>query len=480
MQIKCGQCGTLHELETIEGMESVRCVHCGHSIGSLNMAVEPGYTVCEGRFDDDTEGFAQQARQALRERMLVVCAHCNARIRVSKRMAGQVIRCTSCSKELSVPDAAAEDQVDISYLISPSDIVMGQDPNAQKSWRTQTFHQRLIRRKRVQLGLKVLGGIILIVLVVSIIRQGIDSSESQMEYVGEESHERGYHSPDDNVAEKTEPASSTSETTAMAPVAPDAPTEPSLRLVGEPAWSAFASGGYYPARLGHLYCVLTVQLTSADDKPMRIDPTVSARLVLDNFDEKTLPCLGETVENTLLPVQAHRRNIELTAGDPATVHLLFEVPQTARRGTLQIHALGKLPVTLLVPDSPKTAPVGRFVEVAPRNLKVLLNDPVMAAIQSAPRQELRIRKNGSLLDVRIDEAEVIGQARSAGTGAYTVVLRHGPHSIEGALRFLPDGRRIILYLRDEPMHQMTYQRKQAADSNDPSAPDDDHPNFFGV
>lgn len=482
MQIKCGQCGTLHDLEKIPGVESVRCAHCGHAIGCLDMDTDPEGpgTVCEGRFDDDAEGFAAQAQEALRERMLVVCAHCNARVRVTKRLAGQVIHCTSCSKELRVPDAAAEDQVDISYLISPADVVMGQDPQKRMGWRKRaSLRRRLISKKRMQLALKLTGGLILAILVGSVIRRGADSRDR--DYLTREPFEDpppAATEPDEKSA-----ALQTTPPSAVVKTPPKTLPGPSVTLTGPAVFSTFASGGYYPAGPGRRYCTLSVRIQSPANKPLHFAPAEAARLVLD---DATYPCLGEAVPDAQLPLVAKQRKVKLSPAAAVTLHLLFELPARETRGTLRIDALGELEIPLPAPATGNTSPTGRFVEVAPRNLKVLLTDPVMAAIQSAARQELQIRQNGSLLDVRIPDAEVIGQARPVGKNVYAVVLRHGPHSIEGTLRLLPDGQRIVLYLRNAPMHQMTYRRKQNGDApatNDSTPPKDSNdrrPRFFGV
>ncbi|MBN1556352.1 MAG: hypothetical protein JXA11_16550 [Phycisphaerae bacterium] len=486
MQIKCGQCGTLHDLERIEGMQSVRCAHCGHAVDYLNLAEDPAGsgTVCEGRFDD-VDDFATQARQALRERMLVVCAHCGARIRVAKRLAGQLIHCTSCSKELHVPDTAAEDQVDISYLISPGDLVMGQDP------RTIPLRARASRRRRrqalrnhMQFALKMLAAVMLLALIASVVYHG--SSASNKDYLtpppssaDAERVEGAETTPPEQVVDTSPPP----EPKTTPPVAPAAPAGPVAALVDKPAWSAFAAGGYYPARPGRLYCTLGVKLQSSPDAPLKIKPADSVKLVRNDV---SYACLGEVVEDALLPVRARRRTIRLAPAEETTVRLLFVLPQRAGQATLHLDSMTPLTVTLPAPGRAQTPPEGQFVESPPRNLKVLLRDPVMAAIQSQARQELRIRRNGSLLDVRIDAAEVIGQARPTGPDAWAVVLRHGPHSIEGTLRFLPDGQRIILYLSDEPMHQITYRRKRPdetdanGESPSPNEEDDDAPRFFGV
>jgi hypothetical protein len=435
--------------------------------------VGPG-TVCEGRFDDDAEGFAVQARQALRDRMLVVCAHCSARIRVAKRLAGHVIHCTSCSKELRVPDTAAEDQVDISYLISPADIVMGQDPRRGMSrrQRARRRQRKFTSQKRFQLALKFAGALMFVFLVGSVIWRGTDSPAPEMDYISREPFD------EPEATTKTTPPEP-----APANIAPPTPAGPTASLAGDATFSPFASGGYYPAKPNRLYCVLPVRIQSSAEEPLRISPAGAARLKLDGV---SYACLGEFVPNTQLPLLARQRTVALPPHTATTLQLLFELPQKEHRGTLQLDSLGELAVTLPAPAPAKTSPAGRFVEVAPRNLKVLLDDPVMAAIQSTARQELLIRENGTLLDVRIPAAEVIGQARPVGANAYAVVLRHGPHSIEGTLRLLPDGRRIVLYLSNDPMHQMTYQRKISADTTpgETTSPtnneDKNQPRFFGV
>lgn len=488
MQIKCGQCGALHDLEWIEGMQSARCAYCGHAVVCLDLKTDPpSETVCEGRFADDEDDFARQARQALRERMLVVCAHCGARIRVAKRLEGQVIHCTACRGELRVPDTSAEDQVDIAYLISPSDLVMGRDPRAAGSWRARAAKRRRqrARRRRLQRALKAAVALLLAALVASVLWRGADSSDQPKRDLA-----RRDLSPTDKAGDL--PTARTEEgekgesalagpATAAATVSSAAAgrSSPAAALVGEPIWSVFASGGYYPARPDRLYCVVPVQLAAKEEAPQPFDPA-AAELVLA---ERVYSCLGEVVENAPLPLLARRRILRVSPVQPLLVRLLFELPSRPVRGTLRLGAFGDVVVQWEAPAPSQTVPVGAFEEEAPRNLKPLLEDPVMRAIQSTPRQVLRLERNGSLLDVRIDEADVIGQARRVAADRYAVVLRRGPHSLEGTLRVLPDGERIILYLREAPLHQVTYRRKAVPSSPGREAPPgepDDSPRFFGV
>ena len=40
-----------------------------------------------------------------------------------------------------------------------------------------------------------------------------------------------------------------------------------------------------------------------------------------------------------------------------------------------------------------------------------------------------------------------------------IQLRRGEHTLKCKLRFIDAGRRVILYLADEPFHQLTYERQ---------------------
>jgi hypothetical protein len=227
-----------------------------------------------------------------------------------------------------------------------------------------------------------------------------------------------------------------------------------VEIASPPTWHWFASGGYYPAPRQRLFCRLEARLR-AGGKPVRLEnhgPAVTLSL-----EGKTYPSLGEVVEEAFLPVRASRRTLHLPAGSEGTHVFLFELPAAGGTGQLQIEWLGRVEVTLPVPPEAGVPQEGEYVEALPRNLKPLLTDPVISAILSAPETTLQIRQDGKILRLRVTKANVVGRTRGAETSCREMVLHNGPHSLSGWLRALPD-QRIILYLGDAPMHQITYRR----------------------
>ena len=101
---------------------------------------------------------------------------------------------------------------------------------------------------------------------------------------------------------------------------------------------------------------------------------------------------------------------------------------------------------------------GSYKEKPPRNLKPLLRHPVMAAIQSAPRHRIVVRRSKEGFVVSIPEAAVEGKAKSLGGGLYKAVLKRSADALDCKLRLINGGRGLILYLSDAPFHQVTYER----------------------
>jgi hypothetical protein len=46
-----------------------------------------------------------------------------------------------------------------------------------------------------------------------------------------------------------------------------------------------------------------------------------------------------------------------------------------------------------------------------------------------------------------------------GQGLYAAVLKRGDSVLDAKLRLIDGGKRLILYLSDEPFHQITYDRQ---------------------
>ena len=118
-----------------------------------------------------------------------------------------------------------------------------------------------------------------------------------------------------------------------------------------------------------------------------------------------------------------------------------------------------------VPPRPASNVAGTYHEAPPRNLQPMLRDPVMAAIQSAPGHQIVVKEGETALAVSIPAASVSGTARPGDSGMYQAVLRNGAAELKCAMRMTQDGKGLILYLADQPFHQITYAREGRGSSS---------------
>jgi hypothetical protein len=142
--------------------------------------------------------------------------------------------------------------------------------------------------------------------------------------------------------------------------------------------------------------------------------------------------------------------------------LLFVVPSTLAHARLSVH-----PAEAMVdlPPAPKELPagaiVGTFVEKPPRNLQPLLRSPVMEALQGTPNQTLEVRqgKDKEGFEVSVPAAGVSGSVKAIRLGLYQGLLSAHDQTLMCKFRLAEEGKLLILYMSDEPFHQITYQKK---------------------
>ncbi len=236
--------------------------------------------------------------------------------------------------------------------------------------------------------------------------------------------------------------------------------------------STFGAGGYYPAALGRTYWKMTAEIKAAADP---ITFSAMGKDVQLAFGGKTVDSLGipdsDSAGASPLPRRARQETISIKPGQSRKVTLLFEVPVGISECEL---AIGKLKWPFRINSAaapiPAASLAGIFVEIAPRNLRPMLADPVMSAIQSAGQQELAVRPSGDGLDVEIPQARVTGRATPLGQDVYGVGLAYGEHKLAANLRFVDGGRTAILYLADKPFHQVTYVNRSASSTPKASPP----------
>lgn len=94
-------------------MTCVQCTNCGHEIlvGDSCDDLAAKENLFAGT-DESSEGFADQAQRALRERISITCSGCGEKMRLPMRMTGRKVRCKSCSKMLLIPNMEGNGQLD--------------------------------------------------------------------------------------------------------------------------------------------------------------------------------------------------------------------------------------------------------------------------------------------------------------------------------------------------------------------------------
>ena len=242
---------------------------------------------------------------------------------------------------------------------------------------------------------------------------------------------------------------------ATGPASPPKPVKPRCRiLAASPA--AFLDGGYFPAAPESVYWTITADV-SAGKEPLRFKAQGSDVMLV--FGEERFASLGlADGGGGVFPDRGRQAAISLEPRQARRISLLFQTPTGRNRGQLFIRGAIFEDIVLPARQDP-IAPeklAGRYVESPPRNLRPMLRHPVMAAIQAAVPQEVVLAPEPEGLRLTIPAAGVGGMAAPIGPGLFDLPLRRGDDVLAARARFVEGGRRMILYLADEPFHQLTY------------------------
>jgi DNA-directed RNA polymerase subunit RPC12/RpoP len=509
VRVVCGQCGQVLELDDGFDQPTVECTRCGHIItiprADLEQAAEAAEGFEELDLEDDERGFAEQARSATERRIPITCPNCGKTVTVGARLAGRRARCKGCDHPLQIPypddleefklpsfrrrvdesetglelisetDAAGEpagppgaDQAAAASANEALDWAL--EPPPQPAWtpelseseeagelvtavegyRGRRAGARRARRSSLVPWLIVLGAVVVVAAGVALVGPGFFAQDSNdPKLAGVDANDAP---PTTRNAAQGSPTTKRIGPDHPTPVPkPDLPICKLLTAVLEP----FANGGYFPARTNAVYCKITV-LATAGRKPVRFR-TYGQDVTLTTAD-RTYLSLGEPAGGGPVPVRSRRTTVSLPPGKGRKVTFLFELPQQDAVGRLTIANLAG--ANLALNAAPKPVPAaalnGTYSETVPRNLRPLLRDPVMAAIQAAPGRQLSVAATAKGLRLAMPDALISGLATEIAPGRFRATLHHGSNALDCTLRFLNGGRRLILYLADQPFHQLTY------------------------
>ncbi|MFW6132267.1 MAG: hypothetical protein ACOC8F_00105 [Planctomycetota bacterium] len=471
MQVRCGQCGTL--FRTDRPLAESACPNCGHPV-----AADPEATRTEPAPEQDAgAGFAEIARKHLGQALHITCGKCGRHLTVGARRAGHEGRCPSCGGRIRIPRPQAEGEDEPALPQTAPDAPERLRMDLAGDWEIVAADHparvEVVRRRRplvVILASLVVAGAGVGLWIGLGVLGGPASDEAPRAPVATDGQRPVQHDDGGADAPPTPPRrpepSEPPDPTAAPPKPPKPPeTAPQSRpapakcaLVATEA-ALFAADGYRPAPPGRAYWRATVRLTAGDEPWTLHAKGGDVRL---KSSEGVLRALGLATEDPLRDGPARAGRISVPPGGDQTVTFVFEGPEAPGESRLEVRratpvALGTL--AMRGRTAPRELPA-TFVERGPRNLRPGLRDPVMAALQSTGRHELRLARDGEALKVSIPAAEVAGRATRRRPGLWDATLRVGSEELDCALRFFADGRRAILYLSAAPFHQLSYERRQ--------------------
>ncbi len=477
MQVLCGYCGMANEVdESLKG-STITCTCCRREITVPNLDQEP-----EAPAEQSEGGFADVAIQAMQEKIRVICASCKRGLKVPVRMAGRKATCPGCGERIRIPHPHEDEDFEIAQITErnrdESDdaglIELIDDFKAVAAADKPKSPRREIKQYGMFWSLLIVGCIIVAVglFALSALMNRKDSSSTATSPKQDTPKVDNAVKPPtsqtqtDKTGQTETSASLTSSTQenkedgSVVVVVDDSqpPPEPATcRMVSSKA-DMFISDGYLPAQPGRLYWKVAVEI-KAGTSPLVLKPyDGSVKLVVGDLAYLALGLAGD---GSAMPAKAVQKEIRLEPKNSGTFTFIFDVPQTIESGSVVVGDIGTIATGKMQPlaGMGDKLPVGEFVEVQPRNLKPLLRDPVMAAIQSADTNRMVISQRRDGVDVSFPDAGVNGQARSLGGGLYAVELATDEAKLSAKLRLVPGGDTMILYLKDQPFHQITFKRK---------------------
>lgn len=395
----------------------------------------------EGNAESSGEvgGFADHAKRMLTEQMTVECQSCSLRLKVPQKYAGKSIRCPGCGASVKIPTVVFDPEA----FDSTSTDRTEEATLAVAVEHAVTKRHKYLARKSSNWGtLKqwvVLGAACVFVgALVYFLNTLRDAPPPKVTEVPAENQE--YLD------------------TPIVKIAPKRAVPAEIKLQNA-QWDYFANHmGYFPASPQMRYCVISLNL-SAGDEPIKCSPANGG--VRLEADQEIYACLGRAIDvNSTTIAKADYTPIFLRPGKQEQVDLLFYIPAKSLTARLVVNNVLDAKVELESPPAFSTQIAGVYKERLPRNLKPMFRDPVMRSLQKTSLLSMRVFTAGSGWAVNVPQVGMAGSIVRGQDGVFDVVLQSSKGRIACKAVLLGDNTTLVLYLDDEPMHQLIFERVQ--------------------
>ncbi|MHC4982861.1 MAG: FmdB family zinc ribbon protein [Planctomycetota bacterium] len=459
MQLRCGQCGSTFEAEVEATPEEIACPHCGHVVSRTSTEAS------------ETPGFAEVAKKDLAKKFHVMCGSCDRHLTVSRRWAGRRGRCPACRGVIQIPHLEEYEDIDPSYIsaavqaeVDRLDLAGAYEMvEAEEIQEIEDLEgSGVFRPRSVKVVIAAMVAVTAVVCIGILIFAGRSGRRGRQGGAPARPADKppADVTKDEGRGEAGRPVSPTAEAQVehIVEPAPRPPVEPTSFRILSASSGVFAAAGYRPAGPGRVYVKVTAEVTAAKEAVKFLSHGDDVALEIAGT---SVPSLGLARASDELGELAVRRLVSVPAGKSETLTFVFEVLDEGADAALKIRGLKGESLLRLEPleTIEAAALAGTYVERPPRNLRPLLRDPVMAAVQSAASHALHVKGEGADMSVSIPAAGVTGSLKPLAECLYEVRLVRGAEAIRCKLRFIDAGKRAILYLADEPFHQITYERK---------------------
>jgi len=499
MELLCGGCGKTLTVDDSRAGGQVRCPACGRvlqvpRLDEVSVEPEGGLLVPLAEEEEFADEFLTKARLALKRKMLVVCGSCGQRLTVEQRLAGKVGRCPACGERIQVPaqdyegpeprpgpSEQREQQVEeVLDVHRPARRAAGGPGVPQEGG----VPRELVRAARAEALRRLRRGPVPSLRVVTLtcaLSLAVGAAGGLMVgyflWAGTSANPVGTGVPPDGAtgtpagpaARARVPSPSNPRSMLPTPATSRGPRHvasasspaPAAVSVLERRLDVLGGGGLVPAPLGKAFLTVSLALR-AGREALRLDPR-DGSVWLESGGRRILPEGFAPSGRSVVPGVADEGVLTLAPGRSGRARVVFLVPVDAAGGVLGVRGVGEAGVNAVEPaKSPaREALAGSYAE-AGRRLRLGFADPVMEAVRSSPLHELVVTAEGDAFALSLPPTEVRGEARFLRPGEYAATLRSGTSRLACRLRLLAGARRVILYLADQPFHQVIYRRRSGA------------------